>query len=481
MKCIIPGNNVRVFGKAIHCLSKIGEDLYIEPLENGLALRTVNTSRSAYACFMFAPTFFYHYDDGKCQNDTQQQEKENEDDGKFKCKITMKSCLSVFKSLPTIEKTVEKCKIKLNFTDARLVFTLLCKHGITKTYNLTFQETESLQAVFAKDLCPNKIVAQSKLLCDAVGNFQTSQEEVTLIVSPEKVCLKNYVDDEPDPNKVMHTEMSLLPEEFDDYTIGLDTEVTFCLKELRAILTFADACYQHVSIFFETIGKPIVFALDGESVFEASFVLATLAEPGSTQNTTQVQPAPTARRTVSKTESQKKTTVASKKTPAHESRSCDGWNDRHNGFNNTSNQPDRPSAFSERNSPRQNLKMAGDAGPSRMPDIVARIPDGREDDDCSNASSESFTFQGKIGIQTSGNKPECFNVQIGEGDTSTVDIHIPSGDEDEFDFIPSTPPTKKFKSMFFGSSQSQTNSSQNETMVKPTTVLAEDTDEDDSD
>jgi len=28
-------------------------------------------------------------------------------------------------------------------------------------------------------------------------NFQTTQEEITLIVNPEKIVLKNYVDDEP--------------------------------------------------------------------------------------------------------------------------------------------------------------------------------------------------------------------------------------------------------------------------------------------
>ena len=36
-----------------------------------------------------------------------------------------------------------------------------------------------------------------------------------------------------DPNKVIRTEMTLVPEEFDNYQIGVDTEVTFCLKELR--------------------------------------------------------------------------------------------------------------------------------------------------------------------------------------------------------------------------------------------------------
>ncbi len=36
-----------------------------------------------------------------------------------------------------------------------------------------------------------------RLLCDVVTNFQTNQEEVTLIVDPEKAKFKNYTEDEP--------------------------------------------------------------------------------------------------------------------------------------------------------------------------------------------------------------------------------------------------------------------------------------------
>ena len=38
-------------------------------------------------------------------------------------------------------------------------------------------------------------------------------------------------------NRVSLTEVSLAPEEFDEYQIGVDTAVTFCLKELRVRLT----------------------------------------------------------------------------------------------------------------------------------------------------------------------------------------------------------------------------------------------------
>lgn len=40
------------------------------------------------------------------------------------------SCLTVFKSLVTLEKTVERCRLVLDVELDRLVFQLHCKHGL---------------------------------------------------------------------------------------------------------------------------------------------------------------------------------------------------------------------------------------------------------------------------------------------------------------------------------------------------------------
>ena len=45
MKYFVSGNNVKLLGKAIHCLAKIGDKVYLEPTSDSLALRTVNFSR----------------------------------------------------------------------------------------------------------------------------------------------------------------------------------------------------------------------------------------------------------------------------------------------------------------------------------------------------------------------------------------------------------------------------------------------------
>ncbi|XP_040290574.1 cell cycle checkpoint control protein RAD9A [Bufo gargarizans] len=263
VKCVITGANIKALGRAIHSLSRIGEELYFEPLGDGLCLRSVNSSRSAYACFTLAPLFFYSYEatGGTCH-----------------CKIFMKSVMSVFRSLPSLEKTVEKCLIKLNTASNRLVIQLFCKYGVTKTHNLSYQDCESLQAVYNPSSCPNVLRAQARLLSDAVVHFPPTLAEVTLRAGLcGKVTLRNYVEEETDPSKAMLTELSLSREEFLEYHLQDEREITFCLREFRGLLAFAESCSLPISVHFDSAGCPVVFSVD-DTVLEAHFVLATLSD-----------------------------------------------------------------------------------------------------------------------------------------------------------------------------------------------------------
>ncbi|XP_053881711.1 cell cycle checkpoint control protein RAD9A isoform X3 [Malaclemys terrapin pileata] len=225
MRCLVTGGNVKVLGKAVHSLSRIGDELYVDPTEDGLSLRAVNSSRSAYACFLFAPLFFQLYEEGSPDPDGEP----------FRCKVFMKSFLGVFRSLPSLEKMVEKCLISLNPRASRLVVQLHCKYGVTKTHNLSFQECELLQAVFDKELCANTLRAPARVLVDAVVHFPVTLAEVTLGVSPAgKVSFRNYLDEETEPSRTMVTELCLSEDEFQDVQVQQQSHVTFCLKEFRA-------------------------------------------------------------------------------------------------------------------------------------------------------------------------------------------------------------------------------------------------------
>ncbi|MFT7796815.1 cell cycle checkpoint control protein RAD9B-like isoform X1 [Arapaima gigas] len=273
MKCVFEGSRVNVFGRAVHTLSRISDEFWLDPLKNGLALRSVNSSHSAYACFLFSPFFFQLYcpNTGLPQNATGR-----------KSKLAIKSLLPLFRCVATADHSMEMCKICSSPQDDQVTFKLSCKHGINKTYNLGFQECEVLQAMFPAHQCPNILKAQASLLGDMVMHFPVSQEEVTLSVSPKRVSLWNHCEDnKADPMKAMCTELSLQPEEFDCFQITVSSDITFCLKELRGMLSFAESQGLPVTICFGPAGKPVCFSVK-DMALEATFVLSTLTDPSQT-------------------------------------------------------------------------------------------------------------------------------------------------------------------------------------------------------
>lgn len=270
MKCIVTGGNVKALGRAVHSLSRVGDEVYIEPQQEGLSLRAVNASRSAYACFLFAPLFFQHY--------LLKESGSSSDESALRCKVLMKSFLAVFRSLPSLEKTVEKCLISLSSRANRFRVQLHCKYGVVKTHDLSFQECESLQAVFDTGQCAHALRAPPRLLVDAVVHFPLTLAEVTLSASPGgKVSFRSYLEEETEPGRMMMTELSLSEDEFQSFHVKQEIQVTFCLKEFRGLLSFAESSNLPLNIHFDIPGRPAIFTLE-DPVLEAHLVLATLSE-----------------------------------------------------------------------------------------------------------------------------------------------------------------------------------------------------------
>lgn len=132
-----------------------------------------------------------------------------------------------------------------------------------------------------------RITAPQRILSEALSNFQHSDDQVTLEASAQSLVLRNYIDNNIDVTKVIRSQIVLKPAEFDSYTIGIDTNITFTLKEFKALLAFAEALNLPLQINFETTGMPAVFIVHNGSTFEAHFVLATSKPESATEVSTQ--------------------------------------------------------------------------------------------------------------------------------------------------------------------------------------------------
>ncbi|XP_074258348.1 cell cycle checkpoint control protein RAD9B isoform X3 [Saimiri boliviensis] len=183
---------------------------------------------------------------------------ENEHDTtlNLKCKLGMKSILPIFRCLNSLEKNIEKCKIFTRSDKCKVVIQFFYRHGIKRTHNICFQESQPLQVIFDKNVCTNTLMIQPRLLADAIVLFTSSQEEVTLAVTPLNFCLKSSNEESmADLSNAVYSEMFVGSDDFDFFQIGMDTEITFCFKELKGILTFSEATHAPISIYFDFPGK----------------------------------------------------------------------------------------------------------------------------------------------------------------------------------------------------------------------------------
>ncbi|XP_050014855.1 cell cycle checkpoint control protein RAD9B isoform X1 [Alexandromys fortis] len=268
LKCGMTGGQVKVFGKAIQTLSRVSDDLWLDPSEKGLALRSVNSCHSTYGYILFSSLFFqqYQWSPSATMN--------------LNCKLAIKSILPIFRCLNYLERNVEKCKIVTRSDKCRVVIQFFCRHGIKRTHNVYFQDSQPLKILFEKSVCANILMIKPRLLSEAIALLTSNQEEITFSVTPGSFCLKSSNGESLDLSSSVYSEMSFGPEEFDFFQVGLDTEVTFCFRELKGILTFSEVMHAPISIYFDFPGKPVVLSID-DMLLEANFILATLADQPS--------------------------------------------------------------------------------------------------------------------------------------------------------------------------------------------------------
>ncbi|PRP73962.1 RAD9 like protein [Planoprotostelium fungivorum] len=265
MQCTIPSKYIKLFAKSIQCLAKVGEDLYIHATRKELVLRTLNSSRVAFFAFFLNQKFFDHY--------------ELDENNERKFAVKLKSCQAVFRQFDT----VEQCELRLDDVEDRFVFTLTCKHGIRKVYKLTYEEVDPVLALYNKDEATNTMQFHSKKMLEAVSNFQNSNTEISLFVAKNAITLQSHSEETVTQQKTreLKTKLTLDVADFEGFHVGLDTSITFCMKEFKAMLAFGDAAGQPLKMSFERGGRPLLITTNYFDLFSADFVLATLIDNSS--------------------------------------------------------------------------------------------------------------------------------------------------------------------------------------------------------
>ncbi|KAL2941020.1 Cell cycle checkpoint control protein RAD9A [Bienertia sinuspersici] len=284
MEASVSGNALKTFARSINCLAKIGNELAIQASSSQVAFCTLNASRSAYQSISYKPDFF---DVFTVSSNSQVQ-----------FSILLKAVCAV---LRTPLSSIDHLRVHLLNTDATKVkWTLDCVNGMRKTYWINCNVEPDIQHLsLEKGRFQSNFVVRPRDLNRLLSNFQSSLHEITVIatepssfpseaeseIGGKAVELRSYIDPSNDTGSSLHTQLWIDPvEEFLQYAhTGNPVDVTFGVKELKAFLSFCEACEVDMHLFFEKAGEPILmtpkFGLDDDgstSNFDAKLVLATM-------------------------------------------------------------------------------------------------------------------------------------------------------------------------------------------------------------
>ena len=182
------------FHDALTCLSKFSDLLSIEARYGQLLLSALNISKSAYAFFVFNKDEFflsYEFDSGLSRRND-----------RFSCCILNKAIASVFKGrlgdAKTGEGAIERCEAvfedRPTGEECRLVIKLMYRQGVTKTFKLTYEAADMMQAVFDKRRASNKWKASARMLKEFADHFGNKTEQLDICSEEGQVTFTSYTE-----------------------------------------------------------------------------------------------------------------------------------------------------------------------------------------------------------------------------------------------------------------------------------------------
>lgn len=80
-------------------------------------------------------------------------------------------------------------------TECRLIVKMICKHGMTKTYRLTYESVEVMHALFDHTSAPQGWRISSRVLREYIEFFGPKTEQLDLVAEDGKVIFTSFTEE----------------------------------------------------------------------------------------------------------------------------------------------------------------------------------------------------------------------------------------------------------------------------------------------
>jgi len=107
------------------------------------------------------------------------------------------------------ETAIDKCEVSVqdrpDQTECRLIVKMICNHGVTKTYKLTYESAEVMYALFDKQHAKNHWTIRSLYMKEFVEYFGPRTEQLDMYYEDGKITFTSFTE------KIVNTNKGKLP------------------------------------------------------------------------------------------------------------------------------------------------------------------------------------------------------------------------------------------------------------------------------
>ncbi|KAH9992741.1 Rad9-domain-containing protein [Russula compacta] len=284
MQASIDSSGLKLFTRALACMSKYSDELFINAVSNSVSFSATNASLSAYCRFTYDRNFFTKFSVGNRNTVTGQ--------------LCVQPLFAILKH-KTLEKTLERLDLSivdgvfdhededLDGLEGKLIVRLHCKHGIVKTHRLMLQTPSSqLHLHVPEALNESHVVIGPKAMRDMIDHFPSTKgkadPQLIWVFDNTEVHVRSFENSLDGKGAgQLATELTISADEFEHYDIfATPICLAFHLREFNATIAYAESMEAVLDVRFTDPAAALYVDVQSDSI-ESLFAMSTSLVPGA--------------------------------------------------------------------------------------------------------------------------------------------------------------------------------------------------------
>ncbi|KAK2753388.1 hypothetical protein FQN55_003517 [Onygenales sp. PD_40] len=204
--------------------------------------------------------------------------------------------LSVFKGrvndFKDRETAIERCEVRVqdgpDEAECRFVVRMICRHGVVKTYKLTYEAVEIQHAIFDKSKTENQWAIDSKFLREIIDHFSPSAEQLDVFSENHRAVFTSFTTKVVDGKEILkqpvHTSVAIDTKDFDQFMVEDKLHVAINVKDFKAIVIHAYSLRGNLVARYTRPCRPMQISYEANGMV-CEFTLMTRGEAGETPST----------------------------------------------------------------------------------------------------------------------------------------------------------------------------------------------------